>query len=134
MSDLLCAMHELQELRTFGSKRLARIVPPKEMKKLLPLGLLFFCVVFSYTILRNTKDVLVVTAPGAGAEVIPFLKTYVQLPGAIAFTVLYSKMCNTLTPNKVTWAFKKKSRLLSTALPPSARTHFCWCPLVAPTA
>lgn len=44
-------------------------MPPKEMKKLLPLGLMFFCVLFNYTILRNTKDVLVVTAPGAGAEV-----------------------------------------------------------------
>jgi ATP/ADP translocase len=36
-----------------------------------------------------------------GAEVIPFLKTYVQLPGAILFTILYSKMCNTMTPDKV---------------------------------
>ena len=32
---------------------------------------------------------LVVTAPKSGAEIIPFLKTYVNLPGAIAFTVLY---------------------------------------------
>lgn len=40
------------------------------------------------------KDVLVVTAPDSGAEVIPFLKTYVNLPGAVAFTVLYSKLCN----------------------------------------
>lgn len=40
------------------------------------------------------KDVLVVTAPSSGAEVIPFLKTYVNLPGAVAFTVLYSKLCN----------------------------------------
>ena len=44
---------------------------------------------------------LVVTAPGSGAEVIPFLKTYVQLPGAIAFTILYTKMCNNMTPDKV---------------------------------
>ncbi len=36
----------------------------KERKKLLPLGLMFFCTLFSYTILRDTKDVLVVTAPG----------------------------------------------------------------------
>tara|TARA_B100000787_G_scaffold157743_1_gene134705 strand:- start:252 stop:365 length:114 start_codon:yes stop_codon:yes gene_type:complete len=34
--------------------------------------------------------VLVVTAPKSGAEIIPFLKTYVNLPGAIGFTVLYS--------------------------------------------
>ena len=55
---------------------------------------MFFCILFNYTILRDTKDVLVVTARGSGAEIIPFLKTYVQLPGAIAFTVVYSKMSN----------------------------------------
>lgn len=36
------------------------------------------------------QDVLVVTAPGSGAEIIPFLKTWVNLPMAIGFTVLYS--------------------------------------------
>ena len=35
-----------------------------------------------------------VTAPKSGAEIIPFLKTYVNLPGAIGFTVLYSKLTN----------------------------------------
>lgn len=39
------------------------------------------------------QDVLVVTAPGSGAEVIPFLKTWVNLPMAIGFTVLYAKVC-----------------------------------------
>ena len=68
--------------------------PPKELKKVVPLGLMFFFILFSYTILRDTKDVLVVTAPGGSAEVIPFLKTYVNLPGAIGFTVLYSELTN----------------------------------------
>ncbi len=35
-----------------------------ERKKLLPLGLMLFFSLFSYTVLRDTKDVLVVTAPG----------------------------------------------------------------------
>ena len=48
----------------------------------------------SRTLVRSTKDVLVVTAPKSGAEIIPFLKTYVNLPGAIGFTVLYSKLTN----------------------------------------
>ena len=52
---------------------------------------MFFFILFNYTILRDTKDVLVVTAPGSGAEIIPFLKTYVNLPGAIAFTALGSR-------------------------------------------
>lgn len=47
---------------------------------------------------------LVVTAPGSGAEIIPFLKTYVNLPAAIAFTVLYSKMNNVMSPSRVFYA------------------------------
>lgn len=39
-----------------------------------------------------SQDVLVVTAPGSGAEIIPFLKTWVNLPMAIAFTVVYSEV------------------------------------------
>lgn len=42
------------------------------------------------------QDVLVVTAPGSGAEIIPFLKTWVNLPMAIAFTVGYAKLANVL--------------------------------------
>ena len=78
---------------------------------------MFFCILFSYTILRDTKDVLVrpalpvhalarnsrhgagkqvVTAPGGSAEVIPFLKTWVNLPGAILFTIGYSALSNRL--------------------------------------
>ena len=75
--------------------------PPKELKKVLPLGLMFFFILFDYTILRDTKDVLVVTAKGSGAEIIPFLKTYVNLPGAIGFTVLYSKLTNVYSRDKV---------------------------------
>ena len=62
---------------------------------------MLFCILFNYTILRDTKDVLVVTAPGSGAEIIPFLKTYVNLPSAIAFTVLYSSLCNRMPSDKV---------------------------------
>ena len=51
------------------------------MKKLLPLGAMFFCILFNYTILRDTKDVLVVTAPGSSAEAIPFLKKPPALDG-----------------------------------------------------
>jgi len=76
-------------------------VTVKTIKKLLPLGLMLFFMLFNYTILRDTKDVLVITAPGSGAEIIPFLKTYVNLPSAIGFTVLYSFLCNRMSPDKV---------------------------------
>eukprot|EP00971_Amphidinium_carterae_P324810 6454748-Amphidinium_carterae.1 len=55
--------------------------------------------------LPRDQDVLVVTAPKSGAEIIPFLKTYVQLPGAIAFTVLYSKMSNNMSQEKPCMTF-----------------------------
>ncbi|KAJ0924849.1 putative ADP/ATP carrier protein, bacteria [Helianthus annuus] len=47
------------------------------LKKIVPLGLMFFCILFNYTILRDTKDVLVVTA--------------------IGFMVLYTKLSNVLS-------------------------------------
>jgi AAA family ATP:ADP antiporter len=50
---------------------------------------MFFCILFNYTILRDTKDVLMVTAPKSGAEVIPFIKTYVNLPAAIVSFYVY---------------------------------------------
>lgn len=67
------------------------------LKKVIPLGLMFFCILYNYTILRDTKDVLVVTAKGSSAEIIPFLKTWVNLPMAIGFMVIYTKLSNTLS-------------------------------------
>jgi AAA family ATP:ADP antiporter len=79
-------------------------IAPLTWQKILPLGFMFFCILFNYTILRDTKDVLVVTAPGSGAEVIPFLKTYVNLPMAIGFTVLYAKLSNVLSTEGLFYA------------------------------
>ncbi|CAI9114050.1 OLC1v1014669C2 [Oldenlandia corymbosa var. corymbosa] len=67
------------------------------LKKIVPLGLMFFCILFNYTILRDTKDVLVVTAKGSSAEIIPFLKTWVNLPMAIGFMLLYTQLANVLS-------------------------------------
>lgn len=67
------------------------------LKKIVPLGLMFFCILFNYTILRDTKDVLVVTAKGSSAEIIPFLKTWVNLPMAIGFMLLYTKLSDILS-------------------------------------
>ena len=81
----------------YRRSRLRAKLPPKdELKKIVPLAIMFFAILFNYTILRNTKDVLVVTAPGSSVEAIPFLKTYVNLPGAVAFTVAYASMANRL--------------------------------------
>ena len=82
----------------------ANFPPVQELKKIVPLALMFFAILFNYTILRNTKDVLVVTAPGSSVEAIPFLKTWVNLPGAIVFTVCYSWFANRLNRSQLFYA------------------------------
>mmetsp|Transcript_2840 Transcript_2840/g.3818 ORF Transcript_2840/g.3818 Transcript_2840/m.3818 type:complete len:587 (+) Transcript_2840:123-1883(+) len=85
--------------------RIGSIVPPaNERQKLVPLALMFFCILFNYTILRDTKDVLMITAPKSGAEVIPFIKTYVNLPAAIGFTGIYAKMTDNMELKNVFYA------------------------------
>jgi ATP:ADP antiporter, AAA family len=68
-----------------------------ELKKLLPMFLMFFFISFNYTILRDTKDTLIVTAPGSGAEAIPFLKFWGVVPMAIIFMIIYAKLSNKLS-------------------------------------
>jgi ATP:ADP antiporter, AAA family len=79
-------------------------VETKTLKKILPLGLMFFCILFNYTILRDTKDVLVVTAKGSSAEIIPFLKTWVNLPMAVGFMLLYTKLADVLSKEALFYA------------------------------
>ncbi len=68
-----------------------------ELKKMLPMFLLFFFISFNYTILRDTKDTLIVTAPGSGAEALPFLKFWGVLPAAVLFMIIYAKLSNKLS-------------------------------------
>ncbi len=66
-----------------------------ELKKVLPMFFMLFLIVFNYTILRDTKDTLVVNEAGAAA--IPFLKLWGVVPGAIIFMLIYSKLSNILS-------------------------------------
>ncbi len=63
-----------------------------ELKKFLPMFALFFFINFNYTILRDTKDTLIVTA--TGAETIPFLKFWGVVPGAIIFMLVFNYLSN----------------------------------------
>lgn len=75
-----------------------------ELKKVLPMFLMFFCISFNYTILRDTKDTLIVTAPGSGAEAIPFIKVWLVVPCAVVFMLIYAKLSNILTKEKLFYA------------------------------
>jgi len=72
-----------------------------ELKKLLPMFLMFFFISFVYSLLRNTKDALLITAPGSGAEAIPFLKVGGVVPVAIIFMIIYAKLSNILSKEKL---------------------------------
>lgn len=75
-----------------------------ELKKILPMYFLFLFISFNYTVLRDTKDTLVVTAPGSGAEAIPFLKVWGVVPSAILFMLLYAKLSNLLSKQALFYA------------------------------
>ncbi|WP_213358083.1 Npt1/Npt2 family nucleotide transporter [Chlamydiifrater phoenicopteri] len=63
-----------------------------ELHKFLPLFLLAFFVGFNYSLLKNMKDALMVAAAGAGAEVIPFIKVWGIVPGAVVVTAIYGAL------------------------------------------
>lgn len=73
-----------------------------ELKKFIPLGIIMFCLLFNYTVLRDTKDSLIVNSAGAGA--ITFLKLYCVTPMAILFVVLYAKLTNMMSRENVFYA------------------------------
>ena len=70
-----------------------------ELKKLIPMLIMAFCISFNYTILRDTKDTIIVSA--ISAEAIPFLKLWGTVPAAIVFMLIYSKLSNMLTKEKL---------------------------------
>jgi AAA family ATP:ADP antiporter len=72
-----------------------------ELKKFLPMGLMMMCILFNYTILRDTKDTLMVNAPGGGAECLSFLKLYGVTPAAILFMIVFIKLANVLSKERL---------------------------------
>lgn len=91
--------------QTFGKWRsMLWPVHNYELKKLLPMLILFFLILFNYTILRDTKDTLIVTAPNSGAEAIPFLKVWGVIPGAFIFMFAYAKLSNILSKKALFYA------------------------------
>lgn len=74
-------------------------IETRELKKFLPLAAIMFCVLFNYSAVRILKDSLVV--PSIGAEALSFIKLWAVLPSAVLFVVLYNKMLNLFTEEKV---------------------------------
>lgn len=97
-------MQTSEQVNTHNFSKLRSFLWPiyaHEHKKLLPMFVLFFLISFVYNILRCMKVTLVVTAAGSGAEVIPFLKVWAVLPGAIILTFIYTELARRFTREQV---------------------------------
>ncbi|SCA63538.1 ADP,ATP carrier protein 1 [Chlamydiales bacterium SCGC AG-110-P3] len=65
-----------------------------ELPKLLPMFIMLFLICFNYSILRNLKDAVVITARSSGAQVLPFIKVWAMLPGAFLATMFYTRLAS----------------------------------------
>jgi AAA family ATP:ADP antiporter len=72
-----------------------------ELKKFLSMLGMFFLISLNYNVLRTFKDSLVVTAPQAGAEAIPFIKVWAILPSALLLTFIFTRLANRFQREKV---------------------------------
>lgn len=70
-----------------------------ELAKFLPMAALMFAVLFNQNILRILKDSIVI--PEISAEVTSFAKVYCVTPASFIFVVIYAKMINHLTFDKI---------------------------------
>jgi len=74
-----------------------------EVKKLVPMMIMLLLISFNYSVLRNLKDVVVVTAKSSGAEVLPFLKVWAVLPMAILITYFFTRLSSRFNQDTVVY-------------------------------
>lgn len=101
-------MSQTVEQEFTGWRKLLWPIHSFEIKKFLPMGIMMFCILFIYTVLRDTKDAILVNAPGAGAESLAFAKGIGVTASAVLFMVMYTKAAN---------IFNREGLFYVTALP-----------------
>ncbi len=71
-----------------------KILPIKkeELSTFIPLFIVMSCIVFNTKILKILKDTIVVTTPEMGAELIPFLKTWLLIPISLALICIVVRL------------------------------------------
>jgi len=72
-----------------------------EVKKFVPLLILYALVCLIYNLLKTAKDALVVTASESGAVAIPFIKIWGIFPMALVVTFLLSRLFNRISLEKL---------------------------------
>ncbi len=70
-----------------------------EARKFLPMFGMLFLICFCYSILRNVKDTVLITA--TGAEVLPFVKVWGVLPTALFLTFIFTVLSNAFSQERV---------------------------------
>ncbi len=65
-----------------------------ELKKIIPMSILFFCICYNYSVLRSAKDIFMLGESGAAA--IYYLKFFGVTPAMFIFTVAYSYVSNAM--------------------------------------
>lgn len=73
----------------------------REIKKFVPLLILYALICFNYSLLKAAKDALVITGSSAGAGVVPFIKIWAILPMALLVTYLFTRLFNRFSQEKV---------------------------------
>lgn len=70
-----------------------------ELAKFIPMATLMFCVLFNQNILRILKDSILISE--ISAEITSFAKVYCVTPAATIFVIIYAKLINHLTFDKI---------------------------------
>lgn len=81
----------------FDIKKFLFPIERNEWQKFLPMAFIMFFIIFVLSILRTTKETLVISSAGSGVEIISFIKTYCVLPASFLYMIFYVVLSNFLS-------------------------------------